>query len=164
MGSPAATYRPDIDGLRAIAVLGVVFCHVGIGLPGGYVGVDVFFVISGYLITKIIATDIEKGTFSLGNFWLRRIRRIVPALSAMTIATLIAGYFILLPDSYESLGKSVIALVLLSSNILFWRQINYFAPEGTEKPLLHTWSLAVEEQFYLLFPILIFFLITKRRA
>jgi peptidoglycan/LPS O-acetylase OafA/YrhL len=146
-------YRPDIDGLRAIAVLSVVFYHAGLGFPGGYVGVDVFFVISGYLITALILKDLERGSFSMANFWERRIRRIFPALAVMVAVTCVAGWFLLLPDDLAKLGASVIAQSLLVSNFYFWRTTNYFGGANEEKPLLHTWSLAVEEQFYLIFPI-----------
>jgi peptidoglycan/LPS O-acetylase OafA/YrhL len=146
-------YRPDIDGLRAVAVLSVVFYHAGLGFPGGYVGVDVFFVISGYLITGLILKDMEKGTFSLANFWERRIRRIFPALAVMVAVTCLAGWFLLLPEDLAKLGASVIAQSLMVSNFYFWRTTNYFGGANEEKPLLHTWSLAVEEQFYLIFPI-----------
>ncbi len=146
-------YRKDIDGLRAIAVLIVVFYHAGLGFPGGYVGVDVFFVISGYLITGLILKDLERGAFSLANFWERRIRRIFPALAVMVAGTMVAGWFLLLPDDLAKLGASVIAQALLVSNFYFWRTTNYFGGANEEKPLLHTWSLAVEEQFYLIFPI-----------
>lgn len=146
-------YRRDIDGLRAIAVLSVVFYHAGLGFPGGYVGVDVFFVISGYLITALILKDLERGSFSMANFWERRIRRIFPALAVMVAVTCVAGWFLLLPDDLAKLGASVIAQSLLVSNFYFWRTTNYFAGANEEKPLLHTWSLAVEEQFYLIFPI-----------
>jgi len=146
-------YRPDIDGLRAIAVLSVVFYHAGLGFPGGYVGVDVFFVISGYLITALILKDLERGLFSMANFWERRIRRIFPALAVMVAVTCVAGWFLLLPEDLAKLGASVIAQSLLVSNFYFWRTTNYFGGANEEKPLLHTWSLAVEEQFYLIFPI-----------
>jgi peptidoglycan/LPS O-acetylase OafA/YrhL len=146
-------YRPDIDGLRAIAVLSVVCYHAGLGFPGGYVGVDVFFVISGYLITALILKDLERGSFSMANFWERRIRRIFPALAVMVAVTCVAGWFLLLPDDLAKLGASVIAQSLLVSNFYFWRTTNYFGGANEEKPLLHTWSLAVEEQFYLIFPI-----------
>ncbi len=151
--SHKSNYRPDIDGLRAIAVLSVVFYHANLGFSGGYVGVDVFFVISGYLITKLILDEIERGSFSMVNFWERRIRRIFPALAAMVALTCILGWFLLLPNDLEKLGASVIAQTLLVSNFYFWRTTNYFDGANEEKPLLHTWSLAVEEQFYLIFPI-----------
>jgi peptidoglycan/LPS O-acetylase OafA/YrhL len=146
-------YRADIDGLRAIAVLSVLFYHAGLGFPGGYVGVDVFFVISGYLITSLILKDLERGSFSMASFWERRIRRIFPALAVMLAVTCVAGWFLLLPEDLAKLGASVIAQSLLVSNFYFWRTTNYFGGANEEKPLLHTWSLAVEEQFYLIFPI-----------
>jgi peptidoglycan/LPS O-acetylase OafA/YrhL len=149
------TYRPEIDGLRAIAILTVVFYHVGLGCPGGYIGVDVFFVISGYLISSLILREMREGTFSLAGFWERRVRRIFPALAACVMATLVAGWFLLLPEDLENLGKSTVAQTLLAANIYFWRTTNYFASANEAKPLLHTWSLAVEEQFYLLFPLLL---------
>ncbi|MEJ7639836.1 MAG: acyltransferase family protein, partial [Singulisphaera sp.] len=148
-------YRPDIDGLRAVAVLSVVFCHAGLSFPGGYVGVDVFFVISGYLITGLILKDLDRGTFSLADFWVRRIRRILPALLAVTVAASFAGWFLLIPSAYASLGKSIVGLALLVSNVQFWRETGYFTATAEEKPLLHTWSLAVEEQFYLFVPVLL---------
>jgi peptidoglycan/LPS O-acetylase OafA/YrhL len=157
------SYRPDIDGLRAIAVLSVVFCHAGVGLPGGYVGVDVFFVISGYLITSLILKELKQETFSLADFWERRIRRILPALVAVTIAALLAGWFLLMPEAYASLGKSVAALALLISNVQFWRDTGYFEAAAEEKPLLHTWSLAVEEQFYLFVPVFLLLLARTSR-
>ncbi len=146
-------YRADIDGLRALAVLSVVFYHAGLGFPGGYVGVDVFFVISGYLITALILKDLERGSFTMVSFWERRIRRIFPALAVMVAVTMVAGWYLLLPEDLAKFGASVIAQSLLVSNFYFWRTTNYFGGANEEKPLLHTWSLAVEEQFYLIFPI-----------
>lgn len=156
--SNALKYRPDIDGLRAIAVLAVVFFHFGLGLGGGYVGVDVFFVISGYLITSLIVRDLQNKSFSMVDFWERRVRRILPALAAMTVATLVAGYFILLPDDFGFLGQSVLAQMLLSSNLLFWKTTGYFGLTADVTPMLHTWSLSVEEQFYLFFPVVVWIL------
>ncbi|AEG93307.1 acyltransferase family protein [Ramlibacter tataouinensis] len=154
MSAPA--YRPDIDGLRAVAVLAVVVHHFAYDLlPGGYVGVDVFFVISGYLITRIIAGEMAAGRFSFLRFYERRARRIFPALFAMLGATLLAGYLVLLPSDYAATLKAALATLLFASNFVFWRQEQgYFeATEVALNPLLHTWSLGVEEQFYLLFPI-----------
>ncbi|MEO7931655.1 MAG: acyltransferase family protein [Chthoniobacterales bacterium] len=148
-------YRPEIDGLRAIAVLAVVFFHADLGVPGGYIGVDVFFVISGYLITSLIIKDLESGTFTLFNFWERRIRRILPALGLVALLALVAGWFMFLPDDLSSLGKSAFYQALCAANIYFWRETGYFDGAVDEKPLLHTWSLAVEEQFYLLVPFLL---------
>lgn len=148
-------YRPDIDGLRAIAVGGVVLYHAFPSLlPGGYVGVDIFFVISGYLITTIIASDALAGTFSLAGFYERRFRRIIPALGAMLIATTVAACLILPPGEIVQYGQSLIAVALFGSNILFWREGGYFDNPAEDKPLLHTWSLAVEEQFYILWPLI----------
>ncbi len=148
-------YRPDIDGLRAIAVLGVVFYHADLGFPGGYVGVDVFFVISGYLITSLILKELKSGHFSMLNFWERRARRILPALAVLVAVVLAVGWFVMLPADYETLGKQTIALVFFSSNIKFWMESGYFDSIAREKLLLHTWSLSVEEQFYLVIPILL---------
>lgn len=156
-------YRPDIDGLRAVAVLSVVFCHAGFGLPGGYVGVDIFFVISGFLITSLILKEVRNGSFSLTRFWERRIRRIAPALVVVTAFTLMAGWFLLLPPAYDRLGASATYLVLLVSNFNFLNTGDYFAPKASEMPLLHTWSLAVEEQFYLLLPMALVILARVKR-
>ncbi len=148
-------YRPEIDGLRAVAVSLVVLFHAGFGFPGGYVGVDVFFVISGYLITALVRREFERGQFSLAGFWERRARRILPALAAVVVATLVAGWFLLLPREYAALGKSAAFQAVFAANFYFWRTNlgGYFAGDANEMPLLHTWSLAVEEQFYVLLPI-----------
>lgn len=151
-------YRPEIDGLRALAVVPVVMFHLGLGFPGGFVGVDVFFVISGFLITGIIRRGLENETFSLAEFWERRIRRIFPAVFVVVAATLAIGYWLLLPNELEELGESSVAQALLLANVYFWRDTGYFAGPAEFKPLLHTWSLAVEEQFYLFFPLVLFFL------
>jgi peptidoglycan/LPS O-acetylase OafA/YrhL len=149
-------YRPEVDGLRAIAIIPVVAFHAGITqLSGGFVGVDVFFVISGYLITKIIVEEIEGGKFSLLDFYRRRILRIIPVLIVVVLATSLFGYFLFLPAEFEDLAKSVVATAFFSSNFYFWQTSGYFDPASTLRPLLHTWSLAVEEQFYLFFPLLI---------
>jgi peptidoglycan/LPS O-acetylase OafA/YrhL len=161
---PNLHYRPEIDGLRAIAVIGVVLYHVGLGFPGGYVGVDVFFVISGYLITGIIMKDLHRGTFSMLDFWVRRIRRILPAVTATVIACLILGYLILEAEDYEALAKSSVAQSLMAANIFFWLDnMSYFAEASDMKPLLHTWSLAVEEQFYVIFPLFLSLLSKRMR-
>ncbi len=152
-------YRPDIDGLRAIAVLVVVFFHAALSFPGGYVGVDVFFVISGFLITSLLLKELRQDTFSLLDFWERRIRRILPALIVMVLVTLLVGGLLLMPGDYEKLGKSAIAQALLVANLYFWREDTtsggYFGLASEERPLLHTWSLSVEEQFYLFFPLML---------
>lgn len=149
-------YRPDIDGLRAIAVLAVVLYHFDIGpMAGGFVGVDIFFVISGYLITSIIHTEMLRGDFTFTGFYERRIRRIFPAACAVLLVTLIAGAWFLLPSDLIRLSNSTIATLVFSSNILFWRQSGYFDTSSELNPLLHTWSLAVEEQFYVGLPVLL---------
>jgi peptidoglycan/LPS O-acetylase OafA/YrhL len=149
-------YRPEIDGLRALAVLPVIFFHAGIELfGGGFVGVDVFFVISGFLITSIIKTEIDEDRFSFVNFYERRIRRIIPALTFVFAVTSFAAYIFLLPLDLIEYSESLIFANLFTSNILFWRQSGYFDTAAELKPLLHTWSLSVEEQFYLLFPFLL---------
>ena len=149
-------YRADIDGLRAIAIIPVVLYHAGIqAFGGGFVGVDIFFVISGYLITAVIASDIRAGRFSLARFYERRIRRIFPALFTVVAASCVAAYFVFMPLDFKRFGASVSAMTLFASNLLFWRQSGYFDAAADLKPLLHTWSLAVEEQFYLLFPIIL---------
>lgn len=150
-------YRPEIDGLRALAVVAVVLFHLGLGLPGGFIGVDVFFVISGFLITGIIRRGLEDETFSLAEFWERRVRRIFPAMFVVVLATLATGYWLLPPNELEDLGKSAVAQCLFLANVYFWRDTGYFAGPAELKPLLHTWSLAVEEQFYLFFPLLLVF-------
>lgn len=153
------TYRPDIDGLRAIAVLAVVLYHYGlVPLHGGFVGVDVFFVISGYLITGIIHKEITRGQFTFSGFYERRVRRIFPALFVVLLTTLVLGVWMFLPSDLLDLGKATIATLMFGSNILFWRQGGYFATSSDYNPLLHTWSLAVEEQFYIAFPIVLIFL------
>jgi peptidoglycan/LPS O-acetylase OafA/YrhL len=151
-------YRPEIDGLRAVAVLAVVLFHAGLGVPGGFVGVDVFFVISGFLITSLILKDLQAGTFSLAHFWERRARRIIPAAVVMVMVVLMAGWFLLLPSDYAAAGKSAGMHALFASNFHFWRSTNYFASSADEQPLLHTWSLAVEEQFYIIVPFLLLLL------
>ncbi len=149
-------YRADIDGLRAIAVLVVIFFHAGIpGFSGGFVGVDVFFVISGFLITSIILNELQAGKFSIARFYERRIRRIFPALFPVIIFTVIVGAFLFENSAFKQLGDTITATTLFASNILFWSQSGYFDPASITKPLLHTWSLAVEEQFYILFPMLL---------
>lgn len=151
-------YRPEIDGLRAIAIVPVVLFHTGLaGFSGGFVGVDVFFVISGFLISRQILGDISKNKFSMIEFWTRRARRIIPAISVVMAFVLIAGWFIFFPINYRDLGRSAAAQSIFSSNIFFWLKAGYFTATSETKPLLHTWSLSVEEQFYLCIPILLWF-------
>lgn len=160
----ALRYRPEIDGLRALAVISVVLFHAGLACPGGYVGVDIFFVISGFLITSLLLRDFEAGTFSLGAFYERRARRILPASLTVTAVVLAAGYFRLLPLDLQELGYSAVAHVLCVANFFFYsRASNYFAPSTAGMPLLHMWSLAVEEQFYVLFPLLLWGCFRSRR-
>ena len=148
-------YQPELDGLRALAVVGVLLCHLELTwLPGGFVGVDIFFVLSGYLITRLIAVEIlETQAFSFGNFYVRRIRRLYPALVSTVIATWLAAVLLLSPAQLENFAASAIAALFSYSNILFYLQADYFDALSTTKPLLHTWSLSVEEQFYLLWPL-----------
>ena len=149
-----AVYRADIDGLRALAVLGVVLFHFRLfGIDGGFVGVDVFFVISGYLITGMIAGEIERREFSFLQFYNRRIRRIFPALYVVLLATLAVGIAVLLPSDLLYLAKGEAATILFASNVFYWKTTTYFGHEQTLNAVLHTWSLAVEEQFYIVFPL-----------
>lgn len=153
--SASPSYRADIDGLRGIAVLGVVLFHLNFGAPGGFVGVDVFFVISGFLITRLILKAQDQDRFSLVEFWRRRIRRLMPAAMAMLAGTLLIGAWLLYPYDFYVLCKSALAQAAMISNIFFESHLDYFAGPAELHPLLHTWSLAVEEQFYLLFPLLL---------
>lgn len=149
-------YRPEIDGLRALAVLPVIFFHAGFSWSkGGFIGVDIFFVISGYLITNIIISEMYEGKFSLLKFYERRSRRILPALFFVMLLSIPFAWYFLPPGSMKDFGQSLSAVSIFSSNFLFWLESDYFAAEAELKPLLHTWSLAIEEQFYILFPILL---------
>jgi len=151
-------YRKEIDGLRALAVIPVILFHGGLEwFSGGYVGVDIFFVISGYLITSIILREKESGTFSIASFYERRARRILPALFFIIFVCIPFAWLWLLPHELKDFGKSIVAVTLFASNILFWRESDYFAADAELIPLLHTWSLAVEEQFYVIFPLIIIF-------
>ena len=155
----AMKYRREIDGLRAVAVLAVIFFHAGFNaFQGGYVGVDVFFVISGYLITTIILSDMNNQKFSIVTFYERRARRILPALFLVMLCCLPFAWFLLLPNDLKDFSESLAAVSVFSSNILFWRQSGYFDTASELKPLLHTWSLAVEEQYYILFPVFLMLL------
>lgn len=154
-------YRPDIDGLRTLAVVPVILFHAGLGCPGGFVGVDVFFVISGYLITKIIQRDLAQHRFSVLKFYQRRIRRIFPALFAMFLACCCLGLYLLPPFEYMDLGKGVMAGAAFVSNIRFFRHTGYFDTSSQLQPLLHTWTLSVEEQFYIFWPLMLAGLSTR---
>ena len=157
------TYRPDVDGLRAVAVLGVIIYHAFPKmLPGGFVGVDIFFVISGYLISGILYKGHKSENFSYREFYARRIRRLFPSLIAVLLLCLGYGWAVLLPGEFQSLGKHVAAGTLFIQNIVFWKESGYFDTLANLKPLLHLWSLAVEEQFYIFFPPILL-LIWKRR-
>ncbi|MDJ1463322.1 acyltransferase family protein [Nitratireductor sp. GZWM139] len=159
-------YRTDIDGIRALAVLLVVIFHINENLiPGGFVGVDVFFVISGYLITGNILRDYQRGTFTFSEFYRRRIRRILPAMFTVTFVTLIAGTLLLLPEDVNQLALSSLATALSGANIFFtyFLDTSYFAADSATIPLLHMWSLGVEEQFYFLWPVFLIFLLGRAR-
>ena len=158
-------YRPDIDGLRTVAVLPVVFYHAGVvGFPGGFVGVDVFFVISGYLITRIIHDEMLEGRFSILHFYERRARRILPALLTVMAASLAMGWVWLSPANYDALARSAGSVLVFLSNVWFWQNSGgYFDGATDYLPLLHTWSLAVEEQFYILFPLVLLVLVRMGR-
>lgn len=157
-------YRPEVDGLRAVAVVPVILFHAGIPFfSGGFVGVDVFFVISGYLITAIIAAGLQSGGFSIIEFYERRARRILPALFLVAVLCIPAALLILTPRDLDGFAKSLIGVVFFSSNVLFWREAGYFDTTAELKPLLHTWSLAVEEQYYVFFPLLMMLIWRKGR-
>ena len=160
----AEYYRPDIDGLRGIAVLAVIGFHAFPDyFPGGYIGVDVFFVISGFLITSIILRQQRGGTFTFSGFYARRIRRIFPALLIVLAACLLLGGLVLLPDELEELGKHVGSAAGFLSNFTLWREAGYFSRAADLKPLLHLWSLGIEEQFYLIWPLLLMLLVKWHR-
>lgn len=146
-------YRREIDGLRALAVVPVILFHAHVPwLPGGFIGVDIFFVISGFLITSLLIGDLSAGRYSLASFYERRVRRIFPALILVLVATLPPAFILLLPSQLEDFSASLAAVVVFLSNFFFLSQVGYFSPDAELQPLLHTWSLAVEEQYYLLFP------------
>lgn len=147
-------YRPEIDGLRALAVLPVIFFHAGVEwLSGGYVGVDIFFVISGFLITTIIYSELSEKKFSILKFYERRARRILPALFFVLTFSTVVAVFTMLPYKLVTYGQALVGTVLFISNVVLWKQSGYFATESEMNPLLHTWSLGVEEQYYLFFPL-----------
>jgi peptidoglycan/LPS O-acetylase OafA/YrhL len=161
------SYLPFVDGLRAVAILAVVAFHaLPWALPGGFAGVDVFFVISGFLITRFIAAELTDGSFSLLNFYVRRARRLLPAALVCFLVVAALSAFVLLPDAYWYFGRSLLAAVLMYANIFFYNTGGYFSAPSLEKPLLHTWSLAVEDQFYLTWPLLLVVLAPRipRRA
>jgi len=156
-------YRKEIDGLRAIAVIPVILFHAGFAFAsGGYIGVDVFLVISGYLITNIILKEQEKGIFSISSFYERRARRILPALFLTMLLCIPFALIWMLPIALTNFSESILATTFFSSNIFFWREAGYFDSPSELKPLLHTWSLALEEQFYIFFPVLMLLLYKTR--
>jgi peptidoglycan/LPS O-acetylase OafA/YrhL len=158
-------YRSEIDGLRAIAIIPVVLFHAGIaGFSGGFVGVDVFFVLSGYLITGILIREAEGGTFSILNFYERRARRILPALFAVMLVCIPFARSWMEIIDFRNFGESLTAVSLFASNFLFWLESDYFGGDAEQKPLLHTWSLAVEEQYYIVFPVLLILIWRYRRG
>ncbi len=157
-------YRPDIDGIRAIAVLSVIAFHAfPKRLTGGFIGVDIFFVISGFLITQIIINEIDAGKFKIRNFYSRRIRRIIPSLLVVLATTLILGWFLLLPQDYVQLASVTTGATIFITNFVLWSQVGYFDADAIQKPLLHLWSLSIEEQFYLLWPLILLMLFKVRK-
>ena len=152
-------YRKDIDGLRAIAVLLVVLFHMGLPINGGFVGVDIFFVISGFLIASLIQKQILRGKFTFSGFYLHRMRRILPALILVIVSTFVFGWFILMPEEFNFFISSVIYSLVGFSNVYFYgKGQDYFAADTETIQLLHTWSLGVEEQFYFIAPIFLLIL------
>ncbi|HAY4576603.1 TPA: acyltransferase, partial [Escherichia coli] len=150
-------FRKDINGVRAIAVLAVVLFHFNRGwVPSGFVGVDVFFVISGFLMTSIIFGGLEGNKFSLWGFYKARARRIVPALAVMLICVMVYGWYNMYTPEFKTLAKHAASSLLFVSNIVYWKESSYFAPGAEEKWLLHTWSLSVEWQFYIIYPLAIY--------
>src|ERR1700733_14432761 len=158
------TYRPDIDGLRALAIISVVTYHAFPTLmPGGFVGVDIFFVISGFLISGILLQSLRTGTFSFAKFYANRVRRLFPALLLVLVACFVFGWFFLLPDEYATLGKHMVGAVSYIENFMLRREIGYFDTRATLKPLMHLWSLGIEEQFYLTYPLFLWMMWRFRR-
>ena len=164
MSASERTYRADIDGLRAIAVVAVLVYHAfPQWLPGGFVGVDVFFVISGFLITTILLGEVNKGQFSILRFYVRRARRLFPALLLVMLVTAIACWAFMLGFEWRNIGKHLLAGAAYLSNVLLWREVGYFDPQAESKPFLHLWSLGVEEQFYLVWPLLLWLMLRAAR-
>ena len=158
-------FRNDINGLRAWAVMAVILYHFGLpGFDGGFVGVDVFFVISGFLMTGIVTKGLERNSFTFSGFYLARARRILPALIVLCAVLVLAGKFVLLPDEYRTLGAHVLYSLGFVSNIEYWQAAGYFDAASHEKWLLHTWSLAVEWQFYMVLPVLLWAAAKLRRG
>ena len=159
-----SNYRPDIDGIRAIAVLSVIAYHAFPSLvPGGFVGVDIFFVISGFLITQIIVAELDNGNFRIRNFYSRRIRRIIPSLLIALLVALILGWVLLLPEDFSQFGSVLAGSSVFITNFVLFAQVNYFDAAAVEKPLLHLWSLSIEEQFYIFWPIILIAIYKLRR-
>src|SRR6266498_2817737 len=154
IAATALDYRPDIDGLRAISILAVLGYHAfPKNVPGGFVGVDIFFVISGFLITRIIATEVAAKSFSILGFYRRRIRRIFPALVVVLAVTYAVGWFVLLPRDFRLLGDNIVGGAGFFANLVQLQAQGYFAPDSSTNPLLHLWSLGIEEQFYIFWPL-----------
>ncbi len=168
LSSPLAShpgYRPEVDGLRAVAVLAVVLFHAFPGLlPGGFIGVDMFFVISGYLITGIILAGLNQGDFSFARFYARRMRRIFPALLLVLTAVFATGWQVLLEDEFRQLGRHVVAGAAFLSNFQLWKEVSYFDVSAETKPLLHLWSLGIEEQYYIVWPALLWCAVKLRSS
>ncbi|NHZ62863.1 acyltransferase family protein [Massilia genomosp. 1] len=159
----ALAYRPDIDGMRALAVIAVIAFHAWpTWFAGGFVGVDIFFVISGFLITSILLSQLEKGKFSIADFYVRRIRRIFPALTVVMLATLAFGWVTLLQGEFQQIGKHAVAGTTFVSNLVLWNEAGYFDNDGITKPFLHLWSLGVEEQFYILWPLILWLVLSRK--
>lgn len=158
-------YRPDIDGLRAVAVLGVLVYHAfPQWLPGGFAGVDVFFVISGFLITRILLISLSTQRFSLKDFYIRRILRLFPVLLVVLLFTLIAGAFVFLPADYAQLGMNTLGGAAFVANLLLANDTGYFASDSAFNPVLHLWSLGIEEQFYLVWPLMLWLITRLKRT
>jgi len=163
--APQRVYRPDIDGIRAVAILSVVLYHAGAAhITGGFTGVDIFFVISGYLIGGHIVSELDSNTFSFLSFYKRRAKRILPAFYAVMLFTLVTALFLLSPGEARDLGRYAFAATLSGSNVFFWAYSNYFSPDASFHPLLMTWSLGVEEQFYFVVPVILLLLMRLRRS